>query len=253
MATIAYYIGEHRVLIDEEFLPLMEEYRWCVGSVGYVVRNIYKTHAQKNNDDYKNILLHRAIVGAEKGQCVDHRNGVRLDNRLKNLRICSHLENMRNQSNKKNSASKLKGVSQNKRSESRPWKAHIKAENKIIRLGVFESKEEAAKAYDEAAKLHFGEFAWLNYPEKEDEIEVLKTYYQAPFKSISASKYIGPTFDKRVPKNPWTSKIIVDKKRIYLGLHPTQESAARAYDKKSWELFKDKSKLNFPEEYENMM
>ncbi len=42
------------------------------------------------------------------------------------------------------------------------WICYITAMNKRIHLGYFTDKVEAAKAYNAAAKKHFGEFAWLN-------------------------------------------------------------------------------------------
>ena len=40
----------------------------------------------------------------------------------------------------------------------------LTVDGKWIYLGSYNSEKEAAKAYDEAAKKHFGEYAKLNFP-----------------------------------------------------------------------------------------
>lgn len=42
------------------------------------------------------------------------------------------------------------------------WQARIKTSGRFLSLGVFDSKLEAAKAYDEAALRLYGEFARTN-------------------------------------------------------------------------------------------
>ena len=46
---------------------------------------------------------------------------------------------------------------------SRPWKAHI-SDERLIHQGYLSTDEEAAGAYDAAARERFGEFAALNFP-----------------------------------------------------------------------------------------
>jgi hypothetical protein len=106
--------------------------------------------------------LHRAIAG--EAPHVDHINHDRLDNRRRNLRRCSPQEN---QFNKKaiTGKSRFKGVSWF--SAERCWVVRIGLNGERIWVGRFREHEEelAARAYDEAAKRTYGEFAFLNFPE----------------------------------------------------------------------------------------
>lgn len=45
------------------------------------------------------------------------------------------------------------------------WRTKIKIAGKAIHLGYFDSEDEAARAYDTAAKLHHGTRAFLNFPD----------------------------------------------------------------------------------------
>lgn len=110
----------------------------------------------------KVIYMHRVIMGAAKGQIVDHKNRQTLDNRRENLRFATKGQNNRNRPKcAKGASSKYKGVS--KRKDEKRWRASITHEGRHIHLGNFENEEDAARAYDEAAKVYFGEFAFLNF------------------------------------------------------------------------------------------
>lgn len=63
------------------------------------------------------------------------------------------------------------------------------------------------------------------------------------FKNAS-SKYKGVTFSKRDQK--WYAYIEVNKKRKFLGYHPTQEDCALAYDLAAQEFHGEYAYLNFP-------
>lgn len=96
--------------------------------------------------------------GKDPGEyCIDHINGNKLDNRICNLRLCTHAENMRNRKINTNSSSGLKGVSFDK-SKNR-WRAVIKFQNKSITIGRFDTPELAHLAYCKAAAELHGEFA----------------------------------------------------------------------------------------------
>lgn len=112
----------------------------------------------------KLIQLHRMIIGAKRGQIVDHINRDTLDNRKCNLRLCNKSQNGMNRPANKNSESGIKGVSWSKRDKR--WVAKINkridGKYKQIYIGNYFTKEEAAIAYNIKAIELFGEFAYLN-------------------------------------------------------------------------------------------
>lgn len=110
----------------------------------------------------KTTYLHRLIMGAGIGQQVDHINGDKLDNRRANLRLCTHAENQHNRKKNSGTSSRFKGVYWH--NVTQKWQAYIRIDGDLRYLGLFEQEEAAAKEYDRAAKLCFGEFARFNFP-----------------------------------------------------------------------------------------
>lgn len=90
-----------------------------------------------------------------KGMFIDHINGNKHDNRIANLRLATQKQNNQN---KLPTRKGYKGISK-KRNK---WAAYISENNKTICLGVFNTPEEAARAYDAAAIERFGTFAKTN-------------------------------------------------------------------------------------------
>jgi hypothetical protein len=93
-------------------------------------------------------------------EVVDHVNGNGLDNRRSNIRAATVTENRRNERYIRNPTG-VKGIYRMDTKNER-WCARIKINRKKIHLGSFATCEEAGKAYDEAAKKYFGEFAATN-------------------------------------------------------------------------------------------
>lgn len=109
---------------------------------------------------WKNLSMHRMILGLRPGELCDHQNGNGLDNKRFNLRRASHQKNSRNMKPKFHS-SRWKGVSWNTRRKK--WVAQIQvALRKGLHLGYFNVERAAAVAYDEAALRYFGEYSRTN-------------------------------------------------------------------------------------------
>ena len=82
------------------------------------------------------------------------------DYRRSNLAIGSHQQRVWSRAKKKPKSSIYKGVSF--LSRVKQWRAAIQADGKSINLGNFLNEKEAARAYNKAAKKHFGKFAFMN-------------------------------------------------------------------------------------------
>ena len=123
---------------------------------------VYATALIKTNGKRVFIQMHSLLAGKE----TDHRNGNGLDNRRLNLRSNASASQQGANRPKRagSSSSKYKGVSWVRNR----WWAYITVNGKKLHLGHFKSEDDAARAYDAAARKHFGEYTTLNFPTPED-------------------------------------------------------------------------------------
>ncbi len=120
-----------------------------------------KTNIRKSNGKRGILPLHRLLLNAPSGLVVDHIDGNPLNNQRSNLRICTNIENKRNQKIRSDcKGSVYKCVSGNK--TKKKFEAYIVYDKKRKSLGYFDLEEDAALAYNKEAIKIFGEFARLN-------------------------------------------------------------------------------------------
>lgn len=157
--------------MSSEEIPLTKGFIAIVDGEDFETLNIHKWYAHMSRDNayarrdtYINgkrgsIFMHRFLLGiSDPKMQVDHINGNTLDNRRENLRAATNQQNNRNQLGiKSNNTSGYRGVHFYKRTKQ--FIAYIRKENKKKKhLGYFSTAEEAAKAFDKAAKEMYGEF-----------------------------------------------------------------------------------------------
>lgn len=159
--------GQKTTVSDEDF-EFLSQWSW---SAEKKVRSSY--HAvrcpkfKKTDGTWtsRHIAMHNVIAERIFGaipcdKVVDHINRNPLDNTRTNLRICSVHENSRNTGKQKGTSSKYKGVYFAK--DRNKWHARLYCNKTLHQLGYFPNEKDAAKAYNKAAVLYFGEFAFLN-------------------------------------------------------------------------------------------
>lgn len=91
---------------------------------------------------------------------IDHKNRIKDDNRIGNLRLATHSQNQCNSGKYRNNTSGFKGVNFHRRAQK--WRAYIQVDGRLKHLGYFRTPELAHVAYCNAAAEQHGEFAVRN-------------------------------------------------------------------------------------------
>jgi hypothetical protein len=127
----------------------------------------HHTHGGRTTypEQYRSRLVWFAVNGPiPEGMQINHKNHDRADDNISNLELVTPAENSRYTRKSKDNTSGYKGVSYNK--QHNKYEAYIRVNYKKKYLGIYTCPIEAARAYDRAAREHFGKYAVLNFPDE---------------------------------------------------------------------------------------
>ena len=149
--------GIHETMVDDGDFEMLMRWSWLYAD-GYAFRMV------KGRNSYRRRYMHREIVGhTEHGVIIDHIDRDRLNNQRSNYRFATRSQSQANTDKYVSGLScKYKGVNLHK--PTKRWLARITVNRQYKHLGLFDTPEEAARAYDAAAWEAWKEFAKLNFP-----------------------------------------------------------------------------------------
>lgn len=147
-------------LVDDWWYEELNQFKWFA----QWVKSTNSFYAERSSSillgKRKAILMHAVVANTPKGMDTDHIDHNTLNNQEYNLRICTHSQNRMNSRKRVDNTSGYVGVFRAKKK----WIARIRSNGKILSFGTYTTPEEAAHAYDKAARRLRGEFAVLNFP-----------------------------------------------------------------------------------------
>lgn len=131
--------GNRLGIVDASDYVLVSDTRWNLQVDGYTA------YAVKAGE-----LMHRRLIEVKAGLVVDHIDRDGLNNTRGNLRVTTQRENIVNRRVQRNNTSGYRGVSK----QDGRWKAMLGVRGKHVYLGLFNTPEDAARAYNKAVLEH---------------------------------------------------------------------------------------------------
>lgn len=159
-------IKKEKVLLDDaDYQQLLAEFgNKMTVELRKVGDKYYATTRRTVNGSRETITISRYLMGIleDKDKLVRFHNRNPLDMTRRNMAVCTRDEVMQGRRASANSTSKYVGVSWS--AARNKWRAAIKPSpsDNVEYLGLFDSEEDAADAYNLKAKEYHGEFANLN-------------------------------------------------------------------------------------------
>jgi AP2-like factor, euAP2 lineage len=148
-----------KAIIDDDIFETYGHIKWYAAEHK---GRFYARNSSLGKNGKRGIYLHNFVMGnpINKTWQVKFKNGNTLDCRKENLMFIRHSDNT--QQNSKTQKLRMKTTSFLGVSHYNYYVAKITYEGKTMKLGRYETAEEAAKAYNQMALKLFGETAKLN-------------------------------------------------------------------------------------------
>lgn len=147
-------------IVDDEDYDRLAAFSWIAKPAEQVADRWYAYRTEAG----RTVYMHREIADAAPGEIVDHRDNDGLNNRRRNLRVCSRGQNNTNRRCMPPSSG-FRGVQ--RQAHGQFYRARVEVDGLVIRVTGQLTAEQAARAYDAIAREFQGEFALLNFPSSE--------------------------------------------------------------------------------------
>lgn len=148
-------------IVDDEDFEYLNQFKWCAVVNG---RTFYAIRKANHDGKWVTERMHRVLFDIPVGKEIDHIDHNGLNNQRSNLRLVTRQQNKFNASAW--GKSKYLGVSIYHQQGRNYIAANIWLDGKKKFLGLFQTEEDAALAYNEAASKYQGEYANLNIVER---------------------------------------------------------------------------------------
>jgi len=155
-------------LVDKQDFWIISKYRFYKSNPGThsTKDRPYRVYCEIAGDSKsKQVELHNLIMKPQKGFFVDWINGNRFDCRRANLRIANGSQNRIKRRRNPGKFGYI-GISFSKKCPNRPYSAQLISKGRRFFSKKCATVEEAAREYDKLAKMVYGDFATLNFPDE---------------------------------------------------------------------------------------